>query len=52
MVLLLFVSGFIQLSEPFRVFEFDFWKRPEGHAENELHIKATDSGRVHAVVSW
>lgn len=50
--LLLFVSGFIQLSEPFRVFEFDFWKRPEGHAENELHIKATDSGRVHAVVSW
>ncbi|KGN50251.1 protein arginine N-methyltransferase 1.6 [Cucumis sativus] len=40
------------LSEPFRVFEFDFWKRPESHAENEVHVKATDSGRVHAVVSW
>ncbi|XP_022154833.1 protein arginine N-methyltransferase 1.6 isoform X2 [Momordica charantia] len=40
------------LSEPFKVFEFDFWKRPESHAENELHIKATESGRVHAVVSW
>ncbi|KAG6579413.1 Protein arginine N-methyltransferase 1.6, partial [Cucurbita argyrosperma subsp. sororia] len=40
------------LSEPFRVFEFDFWKRPESHAEKELHIKATDGGRVHAVVSW
>ncbi|KAK7265923.1 hypothetical protein RJT34_33548 [Clitoria ternatea] len=40
------------LSEPFRIFEFDFWKRPESYGETELCIKATDDGRVHAVVSW
>ncbi|XP_050871425.1 protein arginine N-methyltransferase 1.6 [Lathyrus oleraceus] len=40
------------LSEPFKIFEFDFWKRPESYGETELRIKATDDGRVHAVVSW
>ncbi|CAK9181984.1 unnamed protein product [Ilex paraguariensis] len=40
------------LSEPFKIFEFDFWKRPESHGETELHIKATNDGTVHAVVSW
>ncbi|KAK0588264.1 hypothetical protein LWI29_036867 [Acer saccharum] len=40
------------LSEPFKIFEFDFWKRPDSHGETELHIKATDDGRVNAVVSW
>ncbi|KAF5478490.1 hypothetical protein F2P56_005045 [Juglans regia] len=40
------------LSEPFKIFEFDFWKRPDSHRECELHIKATNDGRVNAVVSW
>uniref|UniRef100_A0A2C9WK50 Protein arginine N-methyltransferase domain-containing protein n=1 Tax=Manihot esculenta TaxID=3983 RepID=A0A2C9WK50_MANES len=40
------------LSEPFKIFEFDFWKRPDSHRESELHIKATDDGRVHAILSW
>ncbi|WJX65360.1 Protein arginine N-methyltransferase 7, variant 2 [Trifolium repens] len=40
------------LSEPFKIFEFDFWKRPESYGESEICIKATDDGRVHAVVSW
>ncbi|KAJ7944747.1 Protein arginine N-methyltransferase [Quillaja saponaria] len=40
------------LSEPFKIFEFDFWKRPDSHGENEMCIKATDDGKVHAVVSW
>ncbi|XP_057463971.1 protein arginine N-methyltransferase 7 isoform X2 [Actinidia eriantha] len=40
------------LSEPFKIFEFDFWKRPESRGETKLHIKATNDGTVHAVVSW
>ncbi|KAJ0047970.1 hypothetical protein Pint_15875 [Pistacia integerrima] len=40
------------LSEPFKIFEIDFWKRPDSHGETELQIKATNDGRVHAVVSW
>lgn len=40
------------LSEPFKIFEFDFWKRPDSHREIELQIKATSDGRVNAVVSW
>ncbi|XP_042947869.1 protein arginine N-methyltransferase 1.6 isoform X1 [Carya illinoinensis] len=40
------------LSEPFKIFEFDFWKRPDSHREYELNIKATNDGRVNAVVSW
>ncbi|KAM5572882.1 hypothetical protein ABKV19_012770 [Rosa sericea] len=40
------------LSEPFKIFEFDFSKRPESRGETELSIKATDDGRVHAVISW
>ncbi|KAK9274977.1 hypothetical protein L1049_022234 [Liquidambar formosana] len=40
------------LSEPFKIFEFDFWKRPDSHGETELLIKATNDGRVHAIVSW
>ncbi|XP_061341078.1 protein arginine N-methyltransferase 1.6 isoform X2 [Gastrolobium bilobum] len=40
------------LSEPFKIFEFDFWKRPESYGETELCIKATNDGRAHAVVSW
>ncbi|KAF6140418.1 hypothetical protein GIB67_013187 [Kingdonia uniflora] len=40
------------LSEPFKIFEFDFWKRPESRGETGLHIKATMAGKVHAVVSW
>ncbi|XP_015896609.3 protein arginine N-methyltransferase 1.6 isoform X1 [Ziziphus jujuba] len=40
------------LSEPFKIFEFDFWKRPDSHGETELLIKATNDGQVQAVVSW
>ncbi|KAH7549614.1 hypothetical protein JRO89_XS13G0056400 [Xanthoceras sorbifolium] len=40
------------LSEPFKIFEFDFWKRPDSHGETELQIEATTDGRVNAVVSW
>ncbi|KAF2299037.1 hypothetical protein P3X46_016532 [Hevea brasiliensis] len=40
------------LSEPFKIFEFDFWKRPDSHRESELLIKAIDDGRVHAILSW
>ncbi|KAK4262605.1 hypothetical protein QN277_028146 [Acacia crassicarpa] len=40
------------LSEPFKVFEFEFSKRPESHGETELWIKANNDGRLHAVISW
>ncbi|CAK7356390.1 unnamed protein product [Dovyalis caffra] len=40
------------LSEPFKIFEFDFWKRPDSRGDSKLLIKATNDGRVHAVVSW
>ncbi|CAI9095814.1 OLC1v1031836C1 [Oldenlandia corymbosa var. corymbosa] len=40
------------LSEPFRVFDFEFWKRPESHEETEVHIEATNDGTIHAIVSW
>ncbi|XP_039134647.1 protein arginine N-methyltransferase 7 isoform X1 [Dioscorea cayenensis subsp. rotundata] len=40
------------LSEPFKVFEFDFWKRPDSHGEVVMRIPATVDGKVHAVVSW
>ncbi|GLT91062.1 hypothetical protein SLE2022_089710 [Rubroshorea leprosula] len=40
------------LSDPFKIFEFDFWKRPNSHGKAELQIKARDDGSVHAVVSW
>ncbi|XP_076943445.1 protein arginine N-methyltransferase 7-like [Bidens hawaiensis] len=40
------------LSEPFQIFEFDFWKRPESHGETRVHIKPTRDGTVHAVISW
>ncbi|KAM1800676.1 hypothetical protein ACFX11_032369 [Malus domestica] len=40
------------LSEPFKIFEFDFWKRPDSCGETELFVKATKDGRVHAVISW
>ncbi|KAI0529160.1 hypothetical protein KFK09_001707 [Dendrobium nobile] len=41
-----------QLSEPFKIFEFDFWKRPDSHGETEMWINPTDDGKVHAVVTW
>ncbi|PKU80479.1 protein arginine N-methyltransferase 7 [Dendrobium catenatum] len=40
------------LSEPFKIFEFDFWKRPDSHGETEIWINPTDDGKVHAVVTW
>ncbi|KAI3470120.1 hypothetical protein Pfo_026783 [Paulownia fortunei] len=40
------------LSEPFKVFDFDFWRRPDSFRETELHIKATNDGTVHAIISW
>ncbi|KAL6606449.1 hypothetical protein ACP70R_042102 [Stipagrostis hirtigluma subsp. patula] len=40
------------LSEPFKVFEFDFWKRPDSHRETKINIKATADGCAHAIISW
>ncbi|KAG0486629.1 hypothetical protein HPP92_008724 [Vanilla planifolia] len=40
------------LSEPFKIFEFDFWKRPDSHGETEILVTPTADGRVNAVVSW
>ncbi|CAM9002430.1 unnamed protein product [Rhodiola kirilowii] len=40
------------LTEPFKIFEFDFWKRPESHEEINLILRATRGGTAHAVVSW
>ncbi|GAB2274167.1 Protein arginine N-methyltransferase 7 [Dionaea muscipula] len=40
------------LSEPFKIFEFDFWERPESNRETDLVIKASDGGRVNAIISW
>ncbi|KAM7274206.1 hypothetical protein ACFE04_028870 [Oxalis oulophora] len=40
------------LSEPFEIFEFDFWRRPDSHGETQLQIKTTEDGQVHAVISW
>lgn len=40
------------LSEPFKIFEFDFWRRPESQGQTKLKIKATNAGTVHAVISW
>lgn len=51
-LLLLLSLTFIQLSEPFKIFEFDFWRRPESRGETKLRIKAINDGTVHAVVSW
>ncbi|CAL5045118.1 unnamed protein product [Urochloa decumbens] len=40
------------LSEPFKVFEFDFWKRPDSHGETKIEIRATADGHAHAIISW
>ncbi|CAF2150718.1 BnaA01g35410D [Brassica napus] len=40
------------LSEPIKVFEFDFWKRPESNGELDVHIEAITEGSVHAIISW
>ncbi|XP_037423854.1 protein arginine N-methyltransferase 7-like [Triticum dicoccoides] len=40
------------LSEPFKVFEFDFLERPESQRENKITIKTTGDGCVHAIISW
>ncbi|CAH2078865.1 unnamed protein product [Thlaspi arvense] len=40
------------LSEPVKIFEFDFWKRPESNGELEVHIDAISAGSIHAIISW
>ncbi|XP_012843079.1 PREDICTED: LOW QUALITY PROTEIN: protein arginine N-methyltransferase 1.6 [Erythranthe guttata] len=40
------------LSEPFKVFDFDFWRRPDSSSETEMHIKTTNDGTVYAIISW
>lgn len=51
-VLLVLNTKFIQLSEPFKIFEFNFGKRPESHGETAVRVKATGSGQVNAVITW
>lgn len=46
------LKGIKLLSETFKVFDFDFWRRPESHRETELSVKATDTGTIHAIISW
>ncbi|XP_031483637.1 protein arginine N-methyltransferase 7 isoform X2 [Nymphaea colorata] len=47
------LSGEIKLlSEPFKIFDFDFWRRPESHRSIQIPITAKDSGCIHAVISW
>nr|GLL44991.1 protein arginine N-methyltransferase 1.6 [Ipomoea trifida] len=45
-------EGIKLLSEPFKIFDFDFWKRPDSSRETELLIKATKGGIAHAIISW
>ncbi|KAI4303248.1 hypothetical protein MLD38_038901 [Melastoma candidum] len=40
------------VSEPFKIFEFEFWKRPESNGKTSFNVKAIGSGQMHAVVSW
>ncbi|KAJ0236718.1 Protein arginine N-methyltransferase 1.6 [Hirschfeldia incana] len=40
------------LSEPVKIFEFDFWKRPESNGELDVHIEAINEGSIHAIISW
>ncbi|KAK8934950.1 Protein arginine N-methyltransferase 7 [Platanthera zijinensis] len=40
------------LSELFKIFEFDFWKRPDSYGESEMWLKPIEDGTVHAVVTW
>ncbi|ESQ55782.1 hypothetical protein EUTSA_v10024535mg [Eutrema salsugineum] len=40
------------LSEPVKIFEFEFWKRPESNGELEVHIEAITEGSIHAIISW
>ncbi|XP_078173348.1 protein arginine methyltransferase 7 [Carex rostrata] len=40
------------MSEPFKIFEFDFSKRPESNGEKEITVQATNEGIVHAIISW
>lgn len=40
------------LSEPVKIFEFDFCKRPESNGELDVHIEAINDGSVHAIISW
>ncbi|KAG9452233.1 hypothetical protein H6P81_005137 [Aristolochia fimbriata] len=46
------ISDIRLLSEPFKVFEFDFSQRPESQGVAEFHIKATNDGTINAVISW
>ncbi|CAN0842227.1 Protein arginine N-methyltransferase 1.6 [Linum grandiflorum] len=41
-----------QLSKPFEIFEFDFWRRPESHGEAKVLVEAIDDGRANGIVSW
>ncbi|XP_047341712.1 protein arginine N-methyltransferase 7 [Impatiens glandulifera] len=40
------------LSEPFKIFEFDFWRRPESRGEVKINVTATNNGTAHALISW
>lgn len=40
------------LSEPFKVFDFDFWRRPKDYRDVDLVVKVTSDGKAHAIISW
>ncbi|CAN6460810.1 unnamed protein product [Victoria cruziana] len=47
------LSGEIKLlSEPFKIFDFDFWRRPESHRSIQIPVEAKRNGCIHAIISW
>ncbi|XP_057829432.2 protein arginine N-methyltransferase 1.6 isoform X3 [Cryptomeria japonica] len=47
------VSAHLQmLSKPFKVFDLDFWRRPDDHQNIETIVKITAEGKLQAIISW
>ncbi|XP_057829431.2 protein arginine N-methyltransferase 7 isoform X2 [Cryptomeria japonica] len=41
-----------KLSKPFKVFDLDFWRRPDDHQNIETIVKITAEGKLQAIISW
>ncbi|KAG6552486.1 hypothetical protein Mapa_005906 [Marchantia paleacea] len=46
------VSHLKVLSKPFEVFQFNFCEVPADHREHALHVRITNTGNLHALISW
>ena len=40
------------LLEPFKVFDFDFWRRPADYKDIDLVVKVSSEGNAQAIISW